>query len=237
MESRSSPGKALVVSEPPTTVQPLGSLCGFSSHHQTRHAPTWPARGLITVPPGGSGSHCPGSPTKPPPQPCRGLHPPRPGRPGPASPHRRPTLFPGVPPPQEDPQTDGLACRDIPPHRRPGQSRPGQGGRRGPRGPRRDPDIGPALRSLSQTPPRGRAAHRPSTPWGQLPPDAARPQDGDTSPTPWDQRAAPGSRSKARGARETCSLQDAHTPPPGAHALERPLYPYPRKIGRCLFSR
>ena len=81
-----TPGKALVVSKPPTTVQPLGSLCGFSSCHQTRHAPAWPARGLITVPLGGRGSHCPGFPTKPPPQPCRGLHPPRPGGPGPALP-------------------------------------------------------------------------------------------------------------------------------------------------------
>lgn len=82
-----TPRKALVVSKPPTTVQPLGSLCGFSSCHQTRHAPAWPARGLITVPPGGRGSHCPGFPTKPPPQPCRGLHPPKARRARPGPPH------------------------------------------------------------------------------------------------------------------------------------------------------
>lgn len=148
-------GKALVVSKLPTAVQPLGSLRGSSSCHQTRRAPTWSARGLFTDPPGGRGSHRippphrPGCLTKPPPQPCRGLHPPRPGGPGPALPTPQAYSVPrGPAAPGGSTDSDGLACGDVPPHRCPSQSRPRQGGRWGPQG----PWAGPKHRPSAQEP-------------------------------------------------------------------------------------
>lgn len=80
-------------------------------------------------------------------------------------------------------------------------------------------DSGPGLRSLSQTPreaglPTHPPPHGVSCPWVQ--PD---PGTGGTSPTHWDQRTAPGLRSKIKDHNVTCSLRGAHTPPPRAHAL------------------
>ena len=184
----------------------------------------------------------PPTPPTPPPRPCRGLHPwARWARPGPplsrtARGGDHGTLFPprtagllcswGPAAPRGSTDSDGLARGDSPPHRRPGKSRPGQqhgvgtgwvAGTTRPMGgtqtaaqgsgacrrhPER-PDFPPTLRPMGSAAP------------GYSP----IPGQGDTSPTHWDQRAAPGLRSKTKGHNVTCSRRGAHTPPPRAHAL------------------
>lgn len=129
------------------------------------------------------------------------------------SPHRRPTLFPGVPPPQGDPQTLTVWLVEMSHHTdAPARAVPGRAGDGDHKAHGRDPNTDPALRSLSQTTPRGRAARPPSTPWGQPPPGAARPQDGGHIPHPLGPAGCPGL--KVEGQRSRCDVLPARCPQP-----------------------